>query len=331
MAAPQRLRIELIDRYLLTGASRDRLVDIDDLDVTGLLGQAPARPTAAPMPASQPTIGRATSGATARSEGPTIAAVLTAHAEGALAGISLHSMLEAIGRAREIGLDVEALAVLDNPTAATREVFAEADQHGLRVEEVAYADQGLVRNHAAQMVGATHLAFLDGDDLWSRNWLVEAYRSCAEDPWAIGHPEVNWFFDNQHNLYFLPDQSDPAFDPATLRVANPWDALAFAPRAAHLEHPYSRRAVDDGYAYEDWHWNLETFGGGYRHRVVPGTIHFKRRRRDSQFVRARAQQVLTRPSEQLSYSWWAEPDDASRSAIRRMPAQSRSGSSSSGK
>lgn len=239
-----------------------------------------------------------------------VAAIITAHAEGVLAGLSFRSLLDAVEVARDGGLDVEVLVVLDNPTAATCEVFAEADRHSATVAEVSYADQGKVRNSAVELVMADHVAFLDGDDLWSENWLVDAHRVCAADPHAIAHPELNWFFDGQQNLYFLPDQTDPAFDPALLRIANPWDALCMAPRRAYLEHPFSGRAVDDGYAYEDWHWNLETFLAGFVHRVVPETIHFKRRREGSQYVQARARSVLTRPSDLLDYAWWAERDRA---------------------
>ncbi|KAA1426290.1 glycosyltransferase family A protein [Nocardioides antri] len=240
-----------------------------------------------------------------------VAAILTAHAEGVMAGLSFRSLLDAVAVARAEGLEVEALVVLDNPTDATRAAFAEADQHGATVAEVSYADQGKVRNAAVGLTSAQHVAFLDGDDLWSENWLADAHRLCAggdDRDRVIGHPELNWFFENQQNLYFLPDQTDPAFDPALLRIANPWDALCLAPRSAYVDHPFAPRAVADGYAYEDWHWMLETFLAGYVHRVVPETIHFKRRREGSQYVQARARNVLTRPSELLDYAWWRERD-----------------------
>jgi hypothetical protein len=236
-----------------------------------------------------------------------VAAVITAHAEGAMAGISLRSLLDNVGAGRDAGLDVEVLVMLDNADVPTQRAFADAERHGARLERVGYADQGLVRNHAVELVTADYVSFLDADDLWSHNWLTEAYEMCTSGPGhVIAHPEVNWFFDNQQNVYFLPDQTDPAWDPAFLRVANPWDALCMAPRTAHLTHPYSRRGVAIGYAYEDWHWNQETVLGGYVHRVAPGTIHFKRRRRESQFVSARAHRVLTRPSRFLDYAWWRE-------------------------
>jgi glycosyltransferase involved in cell wall biosynthesis len=245
---------------------------------------------------------------------PQVAAILTAYAEGVMAGLSFRSLLDAVAVARADGIDVEVLVVLDNPTDATRTAFSEAEEHGAAVAEVSYADQGKVRNHAVGLTRAGHIAFLDGDDLWSENWLVDAYRMCvegeggADQDRVIGHPELNWFFENQQNLYFLPDQTDPAFDPALLRIANPWDALCLAPRAAYVEHPFAERAVADGYAYEDWHWMLETYRDGYVHRVVPETIHFKRRREGSQYVQARARSVLTRPSELLDFAWWQERD-----------------------
>lgn len=242
---------------------------------------------------------------------PDIAAVITAHNEGELAAVSLRSLQDAVAQARSAGLTVEVLAMLDNPDDATVAALDTGVAAGVRVEEVSYADQGHVRNHAVSITEADYLAFLDGDDLWTENWLVDAHRVCLSDPGrVIAHPELNWFFGHQHNLYFLPDQDDPDFDPAFARIANPWDALCMAPRSAHADHPYADRAVADGYAYEDWHWNLETLAAGYRHLVAPQTIHFKRRRKVSQFMKARDAWVMTRPSEFLTYRYWSERGSA---------------------
>lgn len=236
-----------------------------------------------------------------------ITAILTAHAEGPLAGPSFRNLLDTVAVAREAGLSVDLLVVLDDPDPETREMFTEADAHGVRVESTSYADHGLVRNHAAEMVSSHYIAFLDGDDLWGENWLVEAHRVCQTDPGrVIAHPEVNWFFGEGGYVYFLPDQTDPEFDLAYLRVANPWDALCMAPVAAYTDVPHSKRAIAEGFAYDDWHWNMETLVAGFVHRVVPETIHFKRRRAGSQFTVASANRSLTRPSAVLDYSWWEQ-------------------------
>jgi glycosyltransferase involved in cell wall biosynthesis len=240
---------------------------------------------------------------------PDITAVITAHDEGELAARSWRSLLDAVEVARGEGRGVEVLVVLDHADEATAAVFAQAGEHGASVVELALADQGAVRNHAARLASGGHVAFLDADDLWTENWLADGYRLCLQDPeHIVAHPEANWFFENDNNLFFLQDTTDPAFDPAYLRIANPWDALCLAPRAAYTDHPYPPREVLAGYAYEDWHWNLETYLGGFVHRVVPETIHFKRRRLRSRTLEATESLVLTHPSRFYDYAFWSELD-----------------------
>lgn len=240
-----------------------------------------------------------------------VSAILTGHREGMLAGASLRSLVDAVAHARAEGLVVEVMVVLDKADDPTRTALGVASDLGARVREVSYGDHGLVRNDAVQHADGDYVAFLDADDLWSENWLVEAHRLCATAPGeVIAHPELNWFFDQQHNLYFLPDQTDPEFDLAFLRVQNCWDALCMAPLSAYAEVPHSRRALGEGYAYDDWHWNLETLLAGYTHRVAPDTIIFKRRRRSSQFTAARDAGVMTRTTRFHRYAWWFERDEA---------------------
>lgn len=231
-----------------------------------------------------------------------ITAVLTGHNEGELLPISWRSMLAAADRAREAGLGVEFLVMLDRPDPAT-EAAAEQMRGTARVEILDHGDHGVVRNEAVALAGAEHVAFLDGDDLWSDNWLTAAHEMCRTDPGrVIAHPELNWFFEHQHNLYFLPDQADPDFDTAAfLRVANGWDQLAMAPTSLHLAHPYPARDLSTGYAYVDWSWNLATAAAGCVHRVVPDTIHFKRRRATSQLTLAQAAWTLPWPSSLHGY------------------------------
>lgn len=237
---------------------------------------------------------------------PDIAAILTAHVEETMVGVSLRSMLAAVRVATDAGLDVETLVVLDRPNEGTREMLAEVDTHGARLLEVSYGDQGLVRNDAVRESRGHFIAFLDGDDLWTENWLVAAHALCAAEPRTIAHPYVDWVFGETRSLSFPPDQTDPQFDPATLRVTNAWDALCLAPRDALLEHPFQPRALAQGYAFEDWLWNLDTIRAGYVHRVVPDTIHFKRSRLGSQFRHASANQSVTRPTPYHDYAWLQE-------------------------
>ena len=213
---------------------------------------------------------------------PDITAVLNAHAEGVLAGPSLVSFEQAINTARQAGLDVEGLVVLDRPDAATRSQFTGiAPRHRLIVTDE--GDPGQARNAAVAAASGTFVAFLDGDDLWSRNWLVSAYRSCAAEPDSmVAHSEIIIVFGQKHQLYWHVDSCHPSFDPDFLRYNNYWDAMSFAARILYRRHPFVANNIDLGFGHEDWHWNCVTLAAGINHRPVPGTVHFKRRRGGSQ-------------------------------------------------
>jgi len=241
-----------------------------------------------------------------------ISAILTAHREGPLAGISFRSLLAAVHRAEATGISTEILVVLDRPDEATQMVFADAEAEGWAITTTDLADQGMVRNHAVEQCRGRYLAFLDGDDLWSENWLVAGFQMCESDPGrVIAHPEVNWFFGVNNNLFFHVDQTEPQFDPHFLRVGNYWDALCVAPREAYSEHPFAERAVADGFAYEDWHWNLETLDAAVVHRVVPDTLHFQRRRAGSQTMLASGSKCMPRLHAVQTWAW-AEAHEAGR-------------------
>lgn len=233
-----------------------------------------------------------------------ITAVITGHREGLMAGASLTTFRAAIDRAESSGLTVETVVMLDRPDTDTAAVLGAARDWGAEVVELDLGDQGRVRNHASEAAAGRYVAFLDADDHWSENWLVEAHQTCHEGgDGVIAHPEVNWFFGGFNHVFFHADVRDPGFDPAHLRHANYWDALCLAPRAAYVDHPYASRDVAGGFAYEDWHWNMETLAAGYAHHVARGTLHFKRRREGSQTVQASAAQVLTRMSPLLDFAW----------------------------
>lgn len=224
-----------------------------------------------------------------------IAAVLTFHNETAMAGPTVRSAEIAIDRAEAAGLRVERWFGFDTPTPETvawfdRSRFADwqTATHGVR-------DQGLLRNAMVEHSSARWIAFLDGDDLWSANWLVGAAEvlanSAATDGKTIVHPEINWVFDGDYAVLGKLPQDSPAFDPHTLCVTNPYDALGMAPREAHLAHPYRARDLANRIALEDWQFAVDTIAGGWTHAIARDTVIFKRRRTRSQMTDAADRQA----------------------------------------
>jgi hypothetical protein len=208
--------------------------------------------------------------------------VVTAHNETAVCGPTMRSADLAVAAARAAGITVQTIIGLDHATPATTSYFQDPRFDHWDRWELQQGDLGRARNEIVPQTDGELIAFLDADDLFSENWLVEAVgvlRAAAErGERAIAHPELNMVFDgNRSILVNIPDDS-PLFTPHYLYVRHCYDSLLMAPREAHLELPYVSRDVPNGLSFQDYQFTIESLGAGWRHLVVPDTIIFKRRR-----------------------------------------------------
>jgi glycosyltransferase involved in cell wall biosynthesis len=225
-----------------------------------------------------------------------ISCIVNVHDEGSLSRATLESALAAIGAARQSKLEIELVIVADTPTGDTREVLA-GFQDRARIVDVRCGDLGLSRNHGVQSASGEFVAFLDGDDLWTRGWLVQAHQAAAGRPQCIVHPHYNLIFGcGEDHIYEHVDMADPGFDPRYLIFDNYWLSPTFARRSIFQRVPYSRNAIGSGFGFEDWKWNCDTFRAGCEHIVAKDTLMLIRRRYRSLRQRSVLAKCLMTPS-----------------------------------
>lgn len=208
--------------------------------------------------------------------------VVTAHDETTVCGPTMTSADRAVAAARDAGLTVQTIIGLDAPTDETLAYFRQPRFDHWERRLLAEADLGRVRNALVPETAGRYVAFLDADDLFSRNWLAEGVRAldaaAERGERAIAHPELNIVFDGQRLVVLNVDQRSPLFSPHYLYFRHYYDSLCLAPREAHLEVPYTLRDVPNGLSFQDFQFTIETMATGWHHLVVPDTIIFKRRR-----------------------------------------------------
>jgi Glycosyltransferase like family 2 len=230
--------------------------------------------------------------------------IVTAHDETAVCGPTMRSADLAVAAARAAGLTVQTVVGLDRPSDATTAYFHQTRFDHWERWECDEGDLGLARNAMLPRADGRLIAFLDADDLFSENWLVEAVGvldSAAErGERAIAHPELNMVFDGIRSVWVNLPNDSALFTPHYLYVRHCYDSLCMAPREAHLELPYVRRDVALGLTYQDFQFTIESLDQGWRHLVVPDTIIFKRRRDFSLVTESNTRRSLVRSLEAMA-------------------------------
>lgn len=226
-----------------------------------------------------------------------VSVIVNFHREGLFAGPSITSLEDALAAAKSAGICVDVILVLDRPDDITRNVVSQAARWPHTLHETDLGDPGLARNFGVERATGEYVTFLDGDDLWGDNWLVQATTFCAaQRTTVIAHSAINVIYGADQFVWVHTDSTAPATDLAYLEIANYWDAMSFGKRQIYRNFPFVKNDLRRGYGHEDWHWNCQTILAGLPHRPVPGTVHFKRRRLGSQSDVANRSDVIPWPS-----------------------------------
>ena len=169
--------------------------------------------------------------------------------------------------------------MLDRPDAATIEI---ADQrHSLLASctKVDFGNLGSAREAGLAKARNEWIAFLDGDDLISRNWLYDAYAyaQASESPHdTIFHTELFVGFGAEVFFRRAMRSTDPEFDPLCLIADWFFCNNLFAHRSIFERCPIEPYDHENGLGAEDWHWSCQTLARGFARDYVPRTAYFYR-------------------------------------------------------
>jgi glycosyltransferase involved in cell wall biosynthesis len=197
---------------------------------------------------------------------------------------TLRSLEASAVEARASKIAVELIAVFDRPDAGTLEVFRSTPVPGfvqIKTAEVDFGSLGLARNAGIDLADGEFIWTADGDDLVSRNAIVELVRAARRQPQrdvALFMEFYVAFGDDFHVARYFDGEFLTAADFA---YDHPYVSRVFLRRSAFDDLRYRNVSVTSGYAYEDWEFNCRLFAAGFAFMVAPGTVLFYRQRSDS--------------------------------------------------
>jgi glycosyltransferase involved in cell wall biosynthesis len=230
-----------------------------------------------------------------------VSVIMNIHREGVLLNATLNSLERMLSYSTEFNLKLELLLVLDDSDDQTKEIISKFVQYAdvdisMVIIDVTHKNLSLARNSGASAASGDFLCFLDADDLYSKNWLINAYKIAKKHGnKTIVHPEVNIYFGADKRVFRHYNSKD--INLVGLLFENYWTSLSFASREIYLNHPYELIDLDNGFGYEDWHWNMEVLSSGCEHVIAPKTAHFIRLKNEGSLNQASAQRnVLNKPT-----------------------------------
>lgn len=229
-----------------------------------------------------------------------ISMVVTFHNEGILANYALQGFIRNRKMAEKNGCETELICVLDRTDVDTKKIVSnhaclrESD-HIILVNN---GDLASSRNDGIKIASGEFVAIMDGDDYYSTEWLIRAHRQINEfNRDAICHPRWIVGFGRTHHLAKIRDQRKENYPMASLLKHHPWVSCSFARRSIYETYPYAPvHHKETGFAYEDWHWNLETLAHGIFHITAEETALFYRQKAQSMLTQMNSSRGIIRPT-----------------------------------
>lgn len=231
-----------------------------------------------------------------------VSVILNLHREALYLRPTLYSLEACAREASKAGIKVELVAVFDRPDQDTLDVFNQTQLHAfdrIRSIHVDVGSLGLARNAGIHEAEGEFIWTSDGDDLVSRNSIVELVKTAR----AFPRPKVAVFLDylaafgeQYHVVRYVGSEWLTAADFA---YQHPYVSRIFVRRSTFETLHYLDLKVTTGFAYEDWDFNSRLLAAGFEFTIAPNTILFYRQRNNSLLRKANATSARIIPHSDL--------------------------------
>ncbi len=231
-----------------------------------------------------------------------VSVVLNMHREALYLRPTLYSLDACAAEAAKSGLNVELVAVFDRADEATLTVFESTQLSSfvsVKTVEIDVGSLGLARNAGIDIAEGEFIWTADGDDLVSRNCIVQlvrAARECPHEKVAIFIEYLAAFGEQYHVARYVGSEWLTAADFA---YTHPYISRIFIRRAVFEELRYVDLKVTTGFAYEDWDFNCRLLAEGFELKIASGTVFFYRQRGNSLLKQANALSARLIPHSEL--------------------------------
>ncbi|MGN8119838.1 glycosyltransferase [Labrys sp. 22185] len=238
-----------------------------------------------------------------------VSIVLNLHDEAVFLKRTTLSLEAAADFARHSGLKVELVIVLDNPSDDTRNwvaTYRSLSFVAVRHVTVANGSLGPSRNDGIKLSRGRYIMTADADDLISYNSIVCFFDLAELTPGpSVIYPNFYLAFDRKNWLYRM--FSTDVISPERFFENHPYVSRIFCRKEILTRIPFEDARISNGYAFEDWHHNMELWAAGCKMLVAKNTVVFYRIRNNSLMEKASKQSNgIPRPSKFLEPATYVE-------------------------
>lgn len=222
---------------------------------------------------------------------------VTSHSEGLLLHKTLRSVIAGYDFAKNKGINMQINLSLDRATQESVRVAKEftAKYSYIKLHQIELGDLAENRNYLISVSEGKYIAFFDGDDFFSENYLYEAFKLAEKNPTpAVYSPIYLISFDQQNYITKKLDFNDDTFKVINMYEHNYFISQVFAHKDVYKDNLY--RPNRNGYGMEDWDWNNRSICKGIKFYNVPGTIFLYRRKKNGLLSSQVADKAVLRPS-----------------------------------